>query len=86
MLAVSANSLPIQVDHAEENHPGEFTFYGVLWLNDFGKFKGGETSPKLKVNYIKGELIEFVKGEPFKNGNGYYLKPGRLVKFQYKII
>jgi hypothetical protein len=43
-------------------------------------------SNELKADFINGELIEFIKGEPFKNGNGYYLKPGRLVKFQYKII
>lgn len=80
------SSLPIQVERMEETAPGQFILYSATWINEFGPFKKDERTPKILLNYIKGELQEYVNGETFSNKEGCYLKPGKLIKFKYNIV
>lgn len=85
-MSIKFSSLPIQVEHMSQISPGQFILYGATWVNEFGPFKTGERTPKILLNYIKGELQEYIHGEAFANKEGCYLKPGKLIKFKYNIV
>lgn len=85
-MSIRLSSLPIQVERMDEISPGQFILYGATWVNEFGPFKTGERTPKIVLNYIKGEMQEYINGEAFANKDGFYLKPGKIIKFKYNII
>ena len=55
--------LPIEWENRDKQDASEYTFYNVIFTEDFGKIKAGETFVCVYVSYQKGILETYTPDE-----------------------